>query len=105
MEHALSDLKLEQETTIVFNEAEPHAMLWSASSSFQRKMDKLGLSPYKTAPRERGALSAWYKVPKSWVRIKLPIKKVLTEEQRLKMADTARSRFAGRKVAETKELP
>lgn len=105
MEREFSDLKLEQETTIVYNEAEPDAMLWSASASFQRRMAKLGIMPYKTAPRERGAQSAWYRVPRQWIKVKPPIAKQLTEEQRQKMRDTARSRFAGRKVAETKVVP
>ncbi len=99
MESALSDLKLEQETTIVFNEAEPLAQIWSASRSFQRRMEKAGIPPTKTAPRERGALSAWYEVPRKWIRVRPPIVKQITEEQRKDMAERARVRFARIRVA------
>ena len=94
MDNSMSDLKLERETTIVFNEAEDEAMVWSASPSFHRKMQKLAIEPYKTATRERGEQSCWYHIPRVWVRISRPIQRQLTEEQRQKMAETARRVFS-----------
>ena len=91
-----TDLQLEQETTITFNDGEDEAFLWSASPTFQRRMKKLGVEPYKVAVRERGQQSCWYKVPKGWIRVKPPMQRQLTEEQRRKMADTARRTFSKR---------
>ena len=96
-----TDLQLEQETTIAFNEGEGEAEVWSASPSFQRKMKKLGVEPYKTAGRERGQQSCWYRVPRRWIRIKPPIQRQLTEEQRQAMADRARSTFTKRSLPQT----
>lgn len=98
MTSTLSDLKVEQETTIVFNEAEELAVIWSASPSFQRKMTKAGITPTKTAPRERGAISAWYEVPRKWVRVKKPIQRILSEEQRKEMSERAKVRFSADRV-------
>ena len=92
----MTDINLERETTIVFNEAEDHASLWSASPLFQRKMERLGIAPTRIAERERGQISCWYEVPRSWIKVKLPIRRQLTEEQRNKMADTARRTFSKR---------
>ena len=93
MESTISDLKIERETTIVFNEAEDAAMIWSASPRFQRAMGKIGVEPYKTAGRERGEQSCWYKVPREWIHVRKPKQRQLSPEQRQNMADRARSMF------------
>lgn len=91
-----NDIRLERETTIVFNEAEDLASVWSASPVFQRRMARLGVQPSESAARERGIVSCWYNVPRSWIRIRPPIQRQLTEEMRLKMAETARRTFSKR---------
>ena len=98
-----TDLQLEQETTIVFNEGEDTAEIWSASPSFQRKMTKIGVMPYKMASRERGQQSCWYTVSKRWIRVKPPLQRQLTDAQRQKMAETARRTFSKRLPPETKQ--
>jgi len=67
-----TDIQYERETTIVFNEAEPKAYVWSASPLFQRKMKKCGIESHKEAEGERGRTSCWYLVPKTWVKVKPP---------------------------------
>jgi hypothetical protein len=106
----MEDLRYEQETviesddaTIRFNQAESIAYVWSASPIFQRKMKKLGVEPTKTAPRERGWLSAWYEIPKIWVRIAKVKKRQFTEEQRQTMADRARRAFSKKTPADRSE--
>lgn len=89
-----TDLQYEQETTIVFNQAEGEALIWSAAPPFQRRMKKLGVEPYQRAGRERGQESCWYRVPKTWIRVRPPVQRLLTQEQRDRRAEMARSRFS-----------
>lgn len=96
-----TDLQYEQETTITFNQAEADAMVWSAAPTFQRRMKKLGIEPYQRTPRERGQESCWYRIPRGWIRVKAPIKRVFTEEQRQKRSAMARSRFSKSSPPET----
>jgi hypothetical protein len=100
----MSDLQYERETTIVFNEEENEAMVWSASPSFQRRMRKLGVEPYKTAQRERGEQSCWYKVPKTWVKLSPPRHMVLSDEQRAAIGVRLRQRRLGAN-SNTESLP
>jgi hypothetical protein len=63
----MSRILIERETTIIYNEAEDHALLWSASPIFRRRMQKLGIEPYKTAQGADGTDtegSAYFRVPK-----------------------------------------
>ena len=50
---------LERETTIVFNDAEEKAMIWSASPNFQRRMAKLRIEP-----NQRDGEGRWYTADK-----------------------------------------
>lgn len=87
---------IERETVISWNEEEPDAHVWSASPLFQRKMERMGLEPYKTDLRgEAGIIeSRYYRVPKRLVGVRLMRKMPnLTEEQRLERARIARERF------------
>lgn len=86
-------MRIERETTIVFNDEENNAKVWSCSAIFQRRMAKLGIAPERTAPREGADLSCWYTVPKKWVKIRLPVKRIFDEEQKKRIADATRMRF------------
>jgi hypothetical protein len=94
MKSGMSELKLERETTIVWNEAEAEAMIWSASPAFHRKMAKLGIEPYQEVGRGGRERSYWYRIPSVWVRVRAPKRRVLTDEQRQKMAEVARRSFS-----------
>jgi hypothetical protein len=85
----------ERETTITFNEEADLAFVWSASPKFQRAMAKLGLEPYSKKSIEGGlGVGCYYNVPKSYVTIKLPRKKLtLTAEQRKARGEAIRVRF------------
>ncbi len=100
-----TDLQYERETTIVFNEAEDKARVWSASPIFHRRMAKYGILPTKTSERERGEQSCWYEVPRSWVKVKPKVQREITLEQRERMSRLASERFKGKARAETKGNP
>jgi hypothetical protein len=71
----MARLKLEQETTITFNEAEDHVLVYSASPRFQRKMAQQGIEPYKQdygANHSEDEKSCRYRVPKEWIRVSPP---------------------------------
>ena len=89
-----TDLQYERETTIVYNEAEDEAQIWSASPSFQRRMEKMGVTPTRTAERERGNVSAWYTVPRKWVVVRKPRTVHLSEERKEQMRQVAKRRFS-----------
>lgn len=89
----------ERETTISFNEEADLALVWSASPKFQRRMARLGIEPYSKKPmlEEGGKVSCYYNVPKSYVRIQQPRKKLnLTDEQRKARGEAMRVRFTKR---------
>ena len=96
-----TDIQMEQETTIALNAAEDHALVWSTDPTFQRKMEKLKIEPHKTVRRGERGLSAWYRVPKSWVKVKPPATRVLTEELRQRLAAMGQTRAAARLAAKT----
>jgi len=87
----MSDLLRERETTIVFNDDETTASLWSASPRFQKQMERLGISPTKTAQRD-GSVSCLYVVPRKWIKVRKS--KIYSDEQREKMASQAKASFA-----------
>ena|SRR5213593_1013839 len=81
----MSRIPVEQETSIVFNEAEEHALVWSASARFQRKMARLGVEPYQATPD-----GCWYRVLKTWITVRPPTHRQLSDEQRAAMSQRAR---------------
>jgi hypothetical protein len=67
--------KVERETIINFNEAEPDGSIWTASQPVYRKLLKLGYQPAEETDR-----SATFKLPRRCVSIRRA--RVLTEKQR-----------------------
>ena len=65
-----------------YDETKDDAYLWSASRVFHRHMEKLEIKPIKTTEREGSAPSMWYRVPKSWVVVRKPPTRTLSDEQR-----------------------
>lgn len=54
--------RIEQETTITFNAAEPDALIWSAYSKTITKLRKMGFDPYR---KDSGW--SYFRIPKQLV--------------------------------------
>ena len=81
----------EKETTIVYNDEEKTASVYTCNKSLMRKLDKFcEVKPDLYALKSRDEHSKTYIVPKKFISIRLPAKrKEMTEEQK----EIARSRF------------
>ena len=87
----MSISKIEQETVILFNEAETNASVYTYNGTLKRKLSGL----CSTRPEEarqtkddgRGGLT--FEVPKRWVKVNAG--PVYTEEQRQAMKERARA--------------
>ena len=87
----MSISKIEQETVILFNEAEANASVYTYNGTLKRKLSGL----CSTRPEEarqtkddgRGGLT--FEVPKRWVKVNAG--PVYTEEQRQAMKERARA--------------
>ena len=75
--------RVERETIINFNEAEPYASIWTASEPMYRKLLKLGYEPIEGSDR-----SATFEVPKRFVSVRKPRK--ISETHRAALAENAR---------------
>jgi hypothetical protein len=99
----MSTPRIERETIITFNEEEDEAMIWSASPTFQRKIERRGFTHYRASTRDGdgGVESRYYRVPKRFVSVR-PLRRMpeLTEEQRQVRSDAARERFRKRAPSE-----
>lgn len=89
--------RYEQETLINFNEGEDTASIYTHNKALRRKLEKLA----QERPQECRLYkeSHWgqaveYYIPKSWVKINPS--RILSDEQRAAMAQSARTRFVGR---------
>ena len=85
----MSRIAEERETVITFNDEQGEALVWSASPAFHRKMVRLGVEPYKTADDGH-----WYKVPKTWIKVRPPTHRQLSDEQRAALSERARQNLA-----------
>jgi hypothetical protein len=57
----------ERETTVVFNEEEPHALVWTASKPVYNRLRRLGYEPVKDEER-----SASFRLPKKAISFRRP---------------------------------
>ena len=93
----MSVSKIEQETVILFNEAEPTASVYTYNGALKRKLSGLCEARPTEARQikddERGGLT--FEVPKRWIKVNASI--VLTEEQRQARTEAARARFSLKK--------
>lgn len=84
-------IKIEQETSIVFNATEDSALVWSASPVFLKRMEKLGVEPYQVGRRGEHGESRAYRVPKKWVKVHPPRQpRQLSPEQLARARENAR---------------
>ena len=83
--------RLEQETIILFNEAEDTATVDTCNNALIRQLDDLS-EKYRVITEERkDEYGKTYTIPKSWVKIRAP--RQLSDEQRQKLQETARHNF------------
>ena len=96
--------KEEQETIIIFNEAEPSAIVETCNKKLRRKLDGLYEKSTSVIVEKSDDVSARYLIPKSWVKVQMP--RQLSEEQRQKMASRAREIFGrAKREATLRNLP
>lgn len=88
----------EQETVIIFNEADEIATVFTCNGKLRRKLESL-------SPQEGAQLlsadenSVTYSVPKGWVKISVARK--LTEERRQMLSERAKSIFSAKSTVIT----
>jgi hypothetical protein len=83
--------KPEQETVILFNEAENTATIDTCNSALIRQLDNLSEKHTVITETRKDQYSKAYIIPKSWVKIRSP--RQLSEQQRRKLSETARHNF------------
>ena len=88
--------KIEQETVILFNEAEAAASVYTYNGALKRKLTGL-CATRPTEARQikddgRGGLT--FEVPKRWIKINAS--RILTEEQKKERAERARAIFSSK---------
>lgn len=90
--------KIERETIILFNEEEKTATVDTCNAALIRRMDQYSAEDTQCSLVRKDEYGAKYVCPKSWVKVRRP--KQYTEEQRQKMAESARQRFGRAKQTE-----
>ena len=82
----MSISRLEQETIINFNEAEPTATIYTHNGALKRKLEKLALERPADVRHSRSFPEGVeeYTVPKKWVRVSAS--RILTDEQKADIA-------------------
>lgn len=82
--------RIEQETIINYNEAEPTATIYTHNPALRRKLEQLCTQRPGDAKRGRAFSDggAEYIVPKRWVKVNAG--PILTDEQRQKLAESAK---------------
>jgi hypothetical protein len=73
--------RIEQETTLNFNQAEDTCSIYTAAPSVWRKLERKGFTAYKTDTVAGEVVAKWFLILKSFVVIRNSTKKTLTPEQ------------------------
>ena len=87
--------RYERETVVTYNDEEPEATVYTCNRSLISKLDKLSEKDPAIIETKRDECSKTYKLPKRYINIKIP--RQLSEEQRQKLAERAKSNFGGQK--------
>ncbi len=90
--------RIERETTIIFNEEESTASVWTCSPMTMRKLDKLCdelPDTYRCVLVDDKAQAKRYEMPKKLVSFRKP--KVMSEEQREATAERMRAVWQAKK--------
>jgi hypothetical protein len=83
--------RIEQETIILFNEADKAAIIDTCNTALTRRMDKYCAEDKLCCLVKKDQYGAKYVCPKSWVKVQRP--RQLSEEQRREFAVRARHNF------------
>lgn len=79
-------VNIDDHTTIRWcEEPDSEATIWTASRSWQTRLQRLGLIPTRIDKRGDSE-SHWYTCPKSWVAIRQPRRVVMTDSKREQLA-------------------
>ena len=88
--------KIEQETVILFNEAEAAASVYTYNGALKRKLTGLCATrpteARQTKDDGRGGLT--FEVPKRWIKVNA--RRILTAEQKEERAERARAIFSSK---------
>lgn len=76
--------RIEQETTVLFNEEEAQASIYTCNQSFQKKLRKLSekFPSDVKLEREDGYGAKTYIIPKAWIKLHTPCKLSDAERKR-----------------------
>ena len=92
----MSVSKIEQETVILFNEAEPTASVYTYNGALKRKLSGLcDIRPTEARQtRDDGRGGLTFEVPKRWIKVNAS--RILTAEQKEERAERARAIFSAK---------
>lgn len=77
--------RMEQEVHILKTADEKEWMMYSSDPKYIRKMDKIGVSPYKKEKIDNDTYGYFYKIEEKQISFRK--KRILTEEQKKKMKE------------------
>lgn len=93
----MSISRMEQETAILFNEDEATASVQTYNGALKRKLAALCKSRPEQVKHvrtdEHGGM--YFTIPKKWVKVNA--ERILSDDNRAKMAERARARFCAQK--------
>ncbi len=81
----------ERETIIRFDDSENIASIYTCNPSWKARLDKLMSERDEISLADEDIYSRTYILPKKWIKVAAP--RILTEEERLKLANRARTIF------------
>lgn len=87
--------RYEQETIINFNEAETTASVYTHNGTLRRRLEQLAQDrpeDCRFVKASHDGKAVEYTIPKKWLRVNPG--RILTEERRAELAETARRRFS-----------
>ena len=87
----------EKETIIRFDDSSDAAEIYTCNQAWIKRLDKLAVENKAIVLKFEDKYSKTYICPKKWIKIKSP--RVLTEEERLKLANRAKANFLKTKTA------
>ena len=95
--------RIERETTIIFNEEEPTASIWTCSPVMMRKLDKLcedAPETYKCVLFNDKTPAKRYEMPKRYISFRKPVERVMSDEQRAASSERMKAMMAAKKAKE-----
>lgn len=81
--------RIEQETTITYNQAEEEADLFTAAAPFWRKLERRGYKSYKEDKVSGEVIGKWFRIPKSRISIRSSRERILSPEQQASLSTRA----------------